>query len=267
MEQKERSKWQQQQNVRESIGATVDDRKMMMVPEEMALIPAGNFLMGDAFGEGNSDERPWHRVYLDAFFIDKYEVTNEQYRAFCDATGRGYPLDPGFGGSYTSNYFLNKPQNPVTDVTWHDASAYATWACKRLSTEAEWEKAARGALEGKRYPWGDTITHDDANYSGAGGRDMWNYTSPVGSFSPNGYGLYDVAGNVWEWCADWYGDSYYGSSPASNPTGPATGAYRVLRGGSWFNAASYVRVALRNSLVPSLRNDIYGFRCARSLTP
>jgi formylglycine-generating enzyme required for sulfatase activity len=222
-------------------------------PPGMVLIPAGEFLMGDAFNEGDSDERPQHRVYLDAFFIDQYEVTNAQYKAFCDATGRSYPPDPEIWGDYfTTGYFLNRPDYPVVDVTWFDAQAYAEWAGKRLPTEAEWEKAARGGLEGKRYPWGDASSHDDANYGEKGGRDQWTYTSPVGSFPPNGYGLYDMAGNVWEWCADGYDENYYSRSPNQNPTGSATETNRVSRGGSWLQWGA-VRVAARG--------------CARSLTP
>ena len=148
-------------------------------------------------------------------------------------------------------------------VTWDDATAYAKRAVKRLPTETEWEYAARGGLAGKRYPWGDEITHDDANYSGAGGRDKWDKsTAPVGSFDANSYGLYDMAGNVWEWCADWYGSDYYSKSPSRNPQGPSSGSTRVLRGGSWYNVTVSLRVAGRNFFNPASTNyDGLGFRC------
>jgi len=241
---------------------------------EVVLIPAGEFQMGtdpteipellqwmkklypdlDVSADWFKDETPRHTVYLDAFYIDKYEVTNALYKKFMDATGHEAPY---FWNS--SNY--NDPNQPVVCVTWEDAKAYAEWAGKRLPTEAEWEKAARGGLVGKKYPWGDNITHDDANYFGTGGKDGWECTAPVGSFAPNGYGLYDMAGNVWEWCADWYDSGYYAKSPGENPTGPSSGVYRVLRGGPWYLNASYLRVALRYNLDPTATYDNLGFRC------
>jgi len=207
---------------------------------QMALIPAGTFEMGDSNWMERS--RPVHRVELDEFYMDLREVTNGQYRVFMEQTGHREP-------SYWNDTKYNQTNQPVVGVDWNDAVAYAKWAGKRLPTEAEWEYAARGGLVGKRYPWGDEISHDDANYSETVGKDKWDrQAAPVGSFEANGYGLYDMAGNVYEWCQDWYGENYYSSSPAKNPPGPGTGSYRVLRGGSWGNAAYALRVAARSNL-------------------
>jgi len=168
--------------------------------------------------------------------------------------------------------------HPVVNVSWYGAAAYAQFYGKRLPTEAEWEKAARGGLVGKRYPWGDNITHDNANYSGIGGLDRWEYTSPVGSFPSNGYGLFDMAGNVWEWCADAYDGGYYSVSPKNNPKGPGTpvtftnndftnvNTLRVLRGGSWYRNEYYLRVAYRTLNNPPNLNNNVGFRCCASLS-
>jgi len=219
----------------------------------MVLIPAGTFLMGDTFNEGYG--LLVHDVYLEAYYIDAYEVTNAQYKEFMDATSYKAP-------TLWNNPAYNAPNQPVVGVTWYDAVAYCKWAGKRLPTEAEWEKAARGGLEGMRYPWGNTLTHNDANYDGTGGTDIWTYSAPVGSFAPNGYGLYDVAGNVLEWCADWYDTDYYSISPRNNPKGPGTGCLRVLRGGSWNFDPPHLRVAFRYNRSSSLAFSTIGFRCA-----
>lgn len=221
----------------------------------MVLIPAGEFQMGS--DDGDSDEKPVHTVYLDAFYMDVYEVTNAQYKKFMDATGHKAP-------EYWDDSRFNDPKQPVVGVSWYDAKAYADWAGKRLPTEAEWEKAARGGLIGKKYPWGNGIGPNAANYRGVSrdSRDVWKYTAPVGKFPPNDYGLYDMAGNVWEWCADWYDKSYYARSPRRNPTGPNSGSRRVLRGGSWDTSNDYLlRVAGRSYDGPSYPLDYYGFRC------
>jgi len=231
-----------------------DESQSLKDDAPMEFIPAGEFQMGS--NEGYLHERPVHTVYLDAFYIDKFEVTNAQYKKFMEATGHSAPY-------YWNDSTYNTPKHPVVGVTWNDAVSYAEWAGKRLPTEAEWEKAARGGLVGKRYPWGDDITSDNANYDGIGGKDQWNYTSPVGSFAPNGYGLYDMAGNVWEWCADWYGNNYYASSPKSNPTGPSSGSYHVCRGGSWNSLDNDLRTANRSYDFPTGANLGLGFRCVR----
>ena len=232
----------------------------MVEDKAMALIPAGEFHMGDPFNEGAADERPRHTVYLDAFYIDIYEVTNAQYQKFMDAVGYAGP-------AYWNNSSYNAPEQPVVGVSWHDAVAYAEWAGKRLPTEAEWEKAARGGLIGKRYPWGDEA-HDAggvyrANYYAGdnSAADGYEYAAPVGSFPSNGYGLYDMAGNVWEWCADGYDSSYYANSPRNNPLGPGSGSSRVLRGGSWFDITYHLRVSYRSYDDPTRTYYYVGFRC------
>lgn len=153
----------------------------------MVLIPAGTFQMGSTIGD--SDEHPVHTVTLNAFYMDIHEVTNARYQKFVQSTG--YPQPP-----LSHNPRFNAPDAPVVRVNWRDAAAYAAWANKRLPTEAEWEYAARGGLTGKRYPNGDIITYADANFGNIGGADTWKWTAPVGSFPPNGYNLYDMAGNA-----------------------------------------------------------------------
>ena len=235
---------------------------------QMRLIPSGTFLMGNAIeGTGDADEYPVHEVYIDAFYIDIHEVTNARYQQFVLATGHSPPPlwhDPKF----------NKPNDPVVNVYWDDAVAYANWANKRLPTEAEWEYAARGNLVGKQYPSGDTITHDDANFGGIGGNDIWKSTSPVGSFSPNGFGLYDMAGNVWEWCFDAYNGEFYRMSPVNNPrfgnvSAPKHENFRILRGGGWGGSSTDLRVSDRWYHLTS--GSTIGFRCVKdvdkSITP
>ena len=234
---------------------------------EMVLIPAGQFLMGSTAAEAPDDERPVHSVYLDAFYMDKYEVTIGKYNQFVRATGHRSLPDWVSKISPTD-------QHPVIGVSWHDAMAYTQWAGKRLPTEAEWEKAARGGLVGKRYPWGDySIDTSKANYAGNVGR-----TKIVGGYAANGYGLYDMAGNVFEWCLDAYSSDSYGSLPQRNPVSGGSIAsiinnfanvnnYRVVRGGSWSVSSHYVRVAARGRPNPSYLDNDLGFRCARPVTP
>jgi formylglycine-generating enzyme required for sulfatase activity len=217
---------------------------------EMVLVPAGEFLMGSDDG---ADEKPPHRVYLDAFSIDKYETTNALYRRFMDATNRAAPW-------YWSDAKGNGATQPVVGVSWGDADAYCRWAGKRLPTEAEWEKAARGT-DGRKYPWGEQWDASRANW----GESKLGKTAPVGSY-PGGvspYGAHDMAGNAWEWVADWYDKDYYQRSPERNPKGPDSGSARVLRGGSWFYDAFYLRTANRDGYTPVSRSYVIGFRCAR----
>ena len=247
---------------------------------DMVLIPAGEFQMGSNHGRDN--EKPVHTVYVDAFYMDKYEVTNAQYKRFVDANPQwqkdrisyryhnGYYLSHWNGNTYPSG----KGDHPVEYVSWYAAMAYARWAGKRLPTEAEWEKAARGHLVDKKYPWGNAIDSTKANYDKNVGS-----TTPVGRYPANGYGLYDMAGNVYEWCLDTYNNDFYRRSPRQNPIsgGGVTDVLnnfryikyyrRVLRGGAWFINASHVRVASRYSTSPTNTYFSYGFRCARSVPP
>ncbi|MGC9025362.1 MAG: formylglycine-generating enzyme family protein, partial [Chloroflexia bacterium] len=224
----------------------------------MVYVPAGEFLMGssDADPMADSDGKPQHTVYLDAYWIDRTEVTNAQYRRCVEA---GACSAPGCWGD--SN--LNGAEQPVVCVDWHQAQAYCAWAGGRLPTEAEWEKAARGT-DGRIYPWGDAFDGSRLNCDEDRCGDGWPYAAPVVSF-PRGaspYGALDMAGNVWEWVSDWYDGGYYAGSPSRNPSGPASGDIKVLRGGSWYidNPAS-LRAANRVGDDPDLRVDGIGFRC------
>jgi formylglycine-generating enzyme required for sulfatase activity len=219
-------------------------------------VPAGEFQMGNNFGGGFRDERPVHTVYLEAYKISKYEVTFEQYDKFCEETGHRKPNDFGWG----------RGKRPVVDVSWDDARAFCDWLSQEtgknihLPTEARWEKAARGTDQ-RKYPWGNTTPSCDfANYKGCIGRTMPVGSCPAGA-SP--YGAHDMAGNVWEWCADWYDSAYYTISPTNNPTGPAAGSKRVLRGGAWNTEADYISTFNREDSAPYHAGSRTGFRLCR----
>ncbi len=214
-------------------------------------VPPGSFRMGSPGAEGYVNEHPGHEVHVDGYFIGKHEVTVAQFTRYCRENRKAAPDQTGRGES-----------DPVTNVTWVDAAAYCEWAGLRLPTEAEWEKAARGG-SATTYWWGDVATHDMANYMGKGGRDAWDGVSPVGAFPANAYGLYDTAGNVWEWCLDRYGEDYYANSPSRNPQGPADGRFRVLRGGSWDSPADFMRPAHRGFDETDYSSSLLGFRCAK----
>lgn len=276
---------------------------------EQAVIPAGTFVMGDSSGDRNAadGEEPLHPVSLSTFSIDATTVTNEAFGAFIDATGYRTEAEQ-FGYSAVFHLAVTSPEDdilgvppqtpwwrgvrgadwrspggagsgiddlgdhPAVHVSWNDAVAYCEWAGRRLPTEAEWEYAARGGIEGAKYPWGD----DEVD---AGGwranifqgefptrnteEDGWAKTAPVRTFTPNGYGLWQSVGNVWEWCADRFDASYYLSSPASDPTGPAGGDARVLRGGSYLCHISYCnryRNSARSQNTPDSSMGNAGFR-------
>ncbi len=283
---------------------------------EMILIPAGEFKMGtdaseipqliqwakqwfsNAKADWFEDETPRHTVYLDALYIDKYEVTNAQYAKFLNAYGKnvdavghellminsGYCLIKKVRNTYKPN--AGYEDHPVIEVTWYGAATYAQFYGKRLPTEAEWEKAARGGLAGKRYPWGDSkpdgsnVNFADKNTNFHGSditiNDGYERTAPVGSYQPNGYGLYDMAGNVYEWCADEVDKNYYSKSPKNNPKGPGVpimfknddftnldkSSLCVLRGGSWRFNPYNLRCADRDYLVPTRTFNYVGFRCS-----
>jgi len=222
---------------------------------EWVVIPAGTFMMGSPNNEQERaiDEGPQHSVTLSGFNMSKYEVSFAQYDAFCDATGRQKPKDNGWG----------RGNQPVINVNWYDARAFAQWMGCRLPTEAEWEYACRA---GTTTPFnaGNCLNNRQDNYNGnypylncTKGSNL-KKNSSVGSYASNAWGLYDMHGNVWEWCSDWYGN--YSSSFVSNPTGQVSGSYRILRGGSWYFSGGSCRSASRGAVDPSRYNNYIGFR-------
>lgn len=223
---------------------------------QMVLVPAGKFTRGSDRGD---DEKPVQQIYLNAFYMDKYEVTVGQYARYLEVTGMEEPPDWSI---------MNQPQHqrrPVVNVSWEDAVNYCKWAGKRLPTEAEWEKAARGT-DGRIYPWGNEApTRLHANY----GRKDWDdhlALTLVGSFEAgrSPYGIYDMAGNAWEWVFDWYDHDSYMASLGKNPIGPAKGDQKVVRGGSWLYVSDFLRSAHRFNAQPMNRHFGYGFRCAKT---
>ncbi len=230
----------------------------------MITIPAGEFLMGNPEGVGRADEWPQRSVYLDAFAIDQVEVTNERYMAFVTATGHRNPPNPYGTGPLASIKRIERL--PVVQTTWYDAKAYCGWAKKRLPTEAEWEKAARG-VDGRRFPWGNEApTSERANFDREWADEKTLY--PVGSH-PEGdspYGVKDMAGNAREWVSDWYDPDYYKHAPARNPQGPdRKGVVRSIRGGSWHSPLADITAPARGRGGFALQTHGTGFRCARSL--
>jgi formylglycine-generating enzyme len=216
-----------------------------------APIPAGSFAMGSVHGQ--EDEAPVHVVTVDAFEIGIYPVTRAEYHAFITATRHPEPRE-----WYAPEF--QPPDYPVVGVSWDDARAYCAWrGDARLPTEAEWERAARGGIEGLRYPGGDEIPA----WVPAGGRGPLPSPWPVTLGDPNPFGLFGIGANVHEWCADWHARDYYAASPALNPQGPLTGARRASRGGSWRHAITISRCAARSKLDPSYRYTDYGFRVVR----
>jgi formylglycine-generating enzyme required for sulfatase activity len=261
-------------------------------PPGMVLIPSGTFKMG--IEDGFPYEAPVHEVALDSFWIDEHEVTVAQFQQFVDAThykteAEKFAWSGVFdlkSGEWTKVDGANwrhpmgpasaaRPNDPVVHVSILDAQTYARWAGKRLPTEAEFEYAARGGLDHKKYAWGDELTpggkfmantwqghFPEKDQAG----DKFSGVAPVKSFPPNGYGLYDMTGNVWEWCSDWFDPDYYAISPKNNPAGPANGTERSIRGGSWMCSENYCvgyRVGARNKTAPDSGLTNLGFRCAK----
>jgi len=235
------------------------DAKEDPIGEDMVAIPAGPFLRGTT--DGGFDERPQRMIVLDAFKIDRYEVTNHQYQLFVAATGHRKAGPPSrYAKSVGKMRGINQP---VVYVSWDDAVEYCRWKGKRLPTEAEWEKAMRGA-DGRLWPWGNLEQPNGANWGRV--NDGHEVSARVGSFpsdrSP--YGVMDGAGNVMEWVEDWYAEMYYQDSPEQDPRSPEYGTYRVMRGGSYTTTGHDVRITSRSKMVPDFRDETIGFRCAIS---
>jgi len=272
---------------REALGPSEDERTVRGM--EFVFVRPGTFRMGDLWGDGNDDERPVHTVEVGGFWMGKYEVTNAQFAEFLNAIGDEVVVDGElvyYRGDviydlvctgcrawedriiYDRGKFLARPgyeDHPVTLVTWYGAMAFCGWLGGRLPTEAEWEYAARAGGKSIRYPWGNEGPYHDGRYwmnydPGQDDADGYWTTSPVGSFPPNSLGLYDMAGNVWEWCLDWYGGDVYLGSPRKDPSGPFSGLARVIKGGSWSFPAWYGRTSCRQMLDPIARFNDLGFR-------
>jgi formylglycine-generating enzyme required for sulfatase activity len=261
---------------------------------EYVWVPPGTFQMGCIPWDSacRADEKPRHSVTISrGLWAGRTEVTVGAFGRFVGQTGyrttaeregsafawRNGIWDSVQGASWRVPGFSQDEAHPVVTVSWHDAAAYCAWSGGRLPTEAEWEYMARGGREDAIYPWEGGASHETANYGQepqcspcgplASGTDRWEYTAPVGRFPANGFGQVDVAGNVWEWTADWYGEGYYGDSSAGDPAGPISGHTRVLRGGGWFNPSEYLRVSDRDGGEPGAAFGMIGFRCARDLSP
>ena len=255
----------------------------LATPPDLARIPAGDFLMGAS--NAQDDERPVHRVYVSEFFIARFPVTNDEYARFIQATGhrapsiRELPLiasggRDGLFEELAAAYVwedghppAGHGSHPVVLVPYDDAVAYCRWLSDalgriaRLPTEAEWEKAARGGTDGQRYPWGDDIDPSRGNFLSDPAVKNERGTRPTGTYPPNGYGLYDMAGNVWEWVSDWYASDYYSISDSRNPRGPESGSMRIVRGGSWVNEdVGMLRCAYRHQVPPDTYAHSVGFR-------
>ena len=258
---------------------SVAEQRPRQDKHDMVFIPRGQFEMGSQ--HGSVFEQPVHSVVLEAYWIDAHLVTNQEFARFAAETNHrttaeqcgsawGY-RDGRYGQiaglSWRSYATPDRDKHPVVLVSWSDAAAYAAWRGKRLPTEAQWEKASRGGLLNALYPWGD---REPSNADAPFGRAPLEVppTAAVGSHPPNGYGLWDMVGNVWQWCADWYGADYYGSTPHDEPRGPALGGLRVRRGAAWNVIQSFrLRCANRGAALQEMAVPNTGFRCAISASP
>lgn len=239
---------------------------------EMCLIPAGSFTMGS--DDDLPNEAPAHKIYLDTYYIGKTEVTNAEYHQFWLENG-GFDSEHtpiSYGGEFGNwpDIAKTKPNHPVIGISWHSAVAYATWRGMRLPTEAEWEKAARGT-NARRWPWGNTFTQriNGTTVHANTWKQPDTHLQPVGAY-PTGvspYGMHDMAGNVWEWMADWYSETFYHRSPDQNPKGPAIGSRRVVKGGSWLNGEMLARCSTRIGQYPTIGTSFIGFRLAKDAEP
>jgi len=248
----------------------MEKTKILQDGKKMLLIPQGSYRMGS--DNGYHEEKPVHEVSVAAFYMDETPVTNAEFKKYCDSVGRGYPGSPRWKDM--PNYFLDFPDHPVINISWGEAAAYAKWAGKRLPTEEEWEWAARGGLDGAKYPWGDEEpTGALANYADKNSEFSWRdsfqndgykYTSPVGKYAPNGYGLYDMAGNVFEWVEDWffaYSDHVHDTEVFKD----GWGGSRVCRGGCYHSVPYDLRAARRRQILGGGANSSVGFRCVADL--
>ncbi len=251
-------------------------KKTRHIDIELVKIPGGKMEMGDRWGKGDGDEKPVHQVKLKSFYLSKTEITVGQFRAFVEATGYKTDADTaGWGLAWTGDKggivkgaswlrpgFPQADDHPVVMISWNDARAFCDYTGTRLPTEAEWEFAAREGGKQYQYPGGDSLTAGQANYKTAGNEDGFPFTSPVGRFAANGFGLCDMAGNVAEWCSDWYDATAYEEMDRSNPRGPSTGLYRVMRGGSFMDNRDFCRAVERSAGLPDDRVFSVGFRVA-----
>jgi formylglycine-generating enzyme required for sulfatase activity len=234
--------------------------------QEYAFIPAGTFKMGCVGDDPRCvpHEKPQHQVTISKpFWLGRTEVEIAAYQRFIDANKPRKM--PGRGPEWDPRYRITN--HPMTRITWEEADAYCKWAGGRLPTEAEWEYAARGGIENESYPLNSENSREKANFMGVKGNDRFDYTAPVRSFDPNPFGLFDLAGNVWEWCGDWFSPDYYSKSPKADPQGPQSGSARVTRGGSWISdPAEHLRISYRNNRFND-RSNAVGFRCVLEDTP